>query len=367
MKYYIIAGEASGDIHAANLVTQVKKLDPQAEFRGFGGERMEAEGVQLTRSLDQLAYMGFAAVVLNLRKILNNIAVCKEDILEFETDKLILVDYPGFNLRIAKWAKEKGVEIDYYISPQVWAWKEGRVKTIKKVVDRMMVILPFEKDFYADRSLEVDFVGHPLIDEIDRWKAEQVEVSQQGNGRKQPVVILMPGSRKQEISKMLPVMLEVAKRAQKTRFIVGRSSHIPIEFYQRFKLNGVEVSSEGSYTLLSKADAALVTSGTATLETALFKVPQIVCYRGDAVFINIARWIIKVPYISLVNLILNRRAVPELIQGAMNPDDLEQMLIELLKDTPARKQQLADYEELEMALGSGGASARAAKLIVQGS
>jgi lipid-A-disaccharide synthase len=358
MKYYFLVGEASGDIHAANLISEIKKLDSTAEFRGFGGDRMKSEGVQLTKSLSDLAFMGFVEVIANLRTILSNISICKNDILDFEPDKLILVDYPGFNMRLAKWAKKKGLEVTYYISPQIWAWKEGRVHTIKKVVDRMIVILPFEKAFYHKHQMDVHFVGHPLIDEIAQWRANNPEKSK-GN----KIIVLMPGSREHEISKVLPVMLNAAMQFPKTRFVIGKAGHIPLSFYQKFKLNGVEVSSEGSYALLGKANAAVVTSGTATLETALFHVPQVVCYKGNALSVQVARRLIRVKYISLVNLILNRVSVPELIQSDLNMMTVTNHLSELLADSESRKQQLSDYLELEKLLGSVGASKRAAKLI----
>ena len=359
MKYYFVVGEASGDIHAANLISEIKKLDSMAEFRGFGGDRMKNEGVQLTKTLTDLAFMGFVEVVANLRTILGNLSTCKDDILEFEPDKLVLVDYPGFNIRLAKWAKEKGVEVIYYISPQIWAWKEGRVHTIKKVVDRMMVILPFEKAFYAKHQMEVDFVGHPLIDEISQWRVKNPEIS-----KSEKVVVLMPGSREHEISKVLPIMLKAAKQFPERRFVIGKAGHIPLSFYQKFELNGTEISEEGSYVLLGKADAALVTSGTATLETALFHVPQVVCYKGNAISVQVARTLIKVKYISLVNLILDRVSVPELIQSDLNVESVTTHLKELLADSDARKQQLTDYIELEKLLGSTGASKRAAELTV---
>ena len=358
MKYYFVVGEASGDIHAANLISEIKKLDSTAEFRGFGGDRMKSEGVQLAKSLSDLAFMGFVEVIANLRTILSNISICENDILDFEPDKLILVDYPGFNMRLAKWAKEKGLEVTYYISPQIWAWKEGRVHTIKKVVDRMMVILPFEKAFYAKHQMDVDFVGHPLIDEVAQWRAKNPETSKADR-----VVVLMPGSREHEISKVLPIMLKAVNQFPKRRFVIGKAGHIPLAFYKKFKLKGVEVSEEGSYALLGKAEAALVTSGTATLETALFHVPQVVCYKGNAISVQVARMLIKVKYISLVNLILDRVSVPELIQSDLNIDTVTNHLSQLLVDSESRRKQLSDYVELEKLLGSTGASKRAAELI----
>jgi len=357
MKYYIVVGEASGDIHAANLMAEIKKIDYNSTFRGFGGDRMKAEGMHITRSLSDLAFMGFVEVIKNLRTILGNLAACKADILEFNPDKLILVDYPGFNIRLARWAKTRGIEVVYYISPQVWAWKESRVKTIRKVVDRMMVILPFEKDFYAKHNFKVDFVGHPLIDEIGKWKAPK---STEGGS----VIALLPGSREQEIARILSVMLEVAELFPQENFVIGKAAHIPESFYRSFSLNNVELSNEGTYSLLSRSKMAMVTSGTATLETALFKVPQVVCYKGNGFSYQLAKRLIKVPFISLVNLVMDRECVPELIQDELNVENLKTQIEKLSVNSDYQKKQLKDYEELEQNLGSTGASARAAELTV---
>ena len=356
MRYYIVVGEASGDVHAANLMAEIKKIDSKAEFRGFGGERMKAEGMGLKRSLSDLAFMGFVEVIKNLRTILGNLSACKEDILEFKPDKLILVDYPGFNLRVAKWAKTQSIPVTYYISPQVWAWKESRVKTIRKVVDRMMVILPFEKEFYAKHDFNVDFVGHPLIDEIKKWNAPQIS-------KEEKVIALLPGSREQEIAQIMSVMLEVTIRFPHEKFVIGKAAHIPDDFYRSHNLNSIEVSSEGTYSLLSRSKMALVTSGTATLETALFKVPQVVCYKSNGISYQLAKRLIRVPYISLVNLVMDRECVPELIQDELNVENLKTQIEILAMDSDKRQKQLKDYQELEQRLGSTGASARAAQLI----
>lgn len=359
MKYFVVAGEASGDIHGANLIHQIKKLDPAAEFQGFGGERMKAEGVTLIKELSDLAFMGFVEVVANLRTILGNLSACKKAIKDFNPDKLIVIDYPGFNIRLAKWAKAEGYEINYYISPQIWAWKENRVHTIKKVVDRMMVILPFEKDFYAKHGMEVDFVGHPLIDEIERWKA-----TEKSGDPSESVIALLPGSRENEIKKILSSMLSVVDDFPNHKFVIGKASHLPKSMYEPFLSDKVLLSEEGSYSLLSRAEAALVTSGTATLETGLFQVPQVVCYRGNAISVAIARQIIKVKYLSLVNLILDEKVVPELVQEDLNRESIGRELTSILEGGNARQAQIGFYQKLWQALGDAGASERAAGLVV---
>lgn len=361
MKYFVVAGEASGDIHGANLIHQIKKLDASAEFQGFGGERMKAEGVSLVKELSDLAFMGFVEVVANLRTILGNLSACKKAIKEFNPDKLIVIDYPGFNIRLAKWAKKEGIEVIYYISPQIWAWKENRVHTIKKVVDRMMVILPFEKAFYAKHGMEVDFVGHPLIDEIERWKATEKSADPS-----EKVIALLPGSRENEIKKILSSMLSVVDDFPNHKFVIGKASHLAKSVYEPFLSDKVLLSEEGSYSLLSRAEAALVTSGTATLETGLFQVPQVVCYRGNAISVLIARQIIKVKYLSLVNLILDEKVVPELVQEDLNRESIGRDLTSILEGGNARQAQIESYKKLWQALGDAGASERAARLVVDG-
>ncbi len=288
MKYYIIAGEASGDMHASHLIRSLKKKDAQAVVRGWGGDRMEAEGAEIVKHYRDLAFMGFVEVLMNLRTITRNISFCKEDILSFGPDVLILVDYPGFNLRIAEFAHKKGIRVVYYISPQVWAWKKSRVHKIKRVVDQMLVILPFEKDFYAKYGIDVEFVGHPLLDELkEQPKTDREEFLKKNNLEDKPIVALLPGSRKQEISKMLRVMLEVAGDFPEYQFVIGGLSSVSAGFYHQFTGDGyVSVVYEQTGSLLQHASAALVTSGTATLETALMEVPEVVCYKANPVSVH---------------------------------------------------------------------------------
>jgi lipid-A-disaccharide synthase len=370
MKYYIIAGEASGDLHGSNLIRELKKQDSLASFRCWGGDLMQQAGATLVRHYRDLAFMGFIEVVKNLRTIFRNLRFCKQDILRFQPDVLILVDYPGFNLRIAQWAKQQGIRVIYYISPQIWAWKESRVHTIRKTVDKMLVILPFEKDFYAKWDMPVEYVGHPLI--------EVVENAQNGTTGLSPfnlsplnehnIVALLPGSREQEVAKKLPMMLQASRAFPDYHFIIAKAPSLEDAFYEPF-LQGypnVRTIRNKTYELLMQAKASLVTSGTATLETALFGVPQVVCYKGSAISYQIAKRLVKVKYISLVNLIMDREVVKELIQDQLTPANIERELKEIL-DNPERKRQLhADYTELRNLLRKGGAaSANAAKIIYQ--
>lgn len=345
-------------MHGANLIQAISKLQPDATFEGFGGERLEAAGMKLLRTMDTLNFMGFIEVVKNLGTVRENFQICKKALTENKPDAVILIDYPGFNLRMAKWAKQRGIRVFYYISPQVWAWKESRVKKMKKYIDRLMVILPFEKEFFAKHGMDVDFIGHPLIDEIEaRQETSEIE--------KQNVIALLPGSRKQEILHNLHQMVRVQYEFPDYQFVVGRAPGFDVAFYREtFALDRAIVSSEGTYNLLARSKAALVGSGTATLETALTKVPQVVCYKANPVSVALARKLIKVPYISLVNLILDRPAVKELIQDELNPTSIVTELKKILEDGKPRNQMLHDYEELWSKLGSGGASERAAKLIV---
>lgn len=358
MKFFVIAGEASGDMHGANLLHEIRKLAPNSSFEGFGGKRLEEAGMKVLRDMDKLNFMGFVEVVKNLGTIRENFKICKKAIEDNRPDALILIDYPGFNLRMAKWAKKQGLKVFYYISPQVWAWKESRVKQMKKNIDRLMVILPFEKEFFAKHGMEVDFVGHPLIDEIEKRNLDS-------DTRKENVIALLPGSRMQEIRHILPEMLNIQKQFPDYHFLIGKAPGMTEAFYKtQFNLGNAKVVDDGTYKLLSRAKAALVGSGTATLETALLKVPQVVCYKANGLSVRIARSLIKVPYISLVNLILDRPAVKELIQKELNSNSIVSELKGLLKDGESRSKMLDDYAELWDKLGSGGASERAAKLIV---
>ncbi|MDQ7960157.1 lipid-A-disaccharide synthase [Flavobacterium lindanitolerans] len=366
MKYYIIAGEASGDLHGSNLMKAIFKKDPQAEIRFWGGDLMQEAGGTLVKHYRDLAFMGFAEVVMNLKTILNNIKFCKADIQEFKPDAIIFIDYPGFNMRIAKWAKEIGIPTHYYISPQIWAWKENRIKAIKRDVDFMYVILPFEKDFYEKKHhFPVEFVGHPLIDAIhNREHIDEDSFRKEFDLDDKPVIALLPGSRKQEISKMLSEMLAVVKDFPAYQFVIAGAPSQEYDFYKQFlKDQNVHFISNRTYDLLSIASAALVTSGTATLETALFKVPEVVCYKGNWISYQIAKRIITLKYISLVNLIMDKEVVTELIQGECNPKRIRKELHKIL-ETSQREKLLQDYEILEKKLGGIGASEKTARLIV---
>ena len=364
MRYYIIAGEASGDLHGSNLIKELKQLDQGGLIRCWGGDKMEAAGGELVKHYRELAFMGFTEVLMNLRTIFRNLKFCKEDILAWKPDAIVLIDYPGFNLRIAKWAKQQGIKVIYYISPQVWAWKENRVKMMKECIDKMLVILPFEKDYYRDKwNWEVEYVGHPLVEVIEKEKATRpVEIESKGK----PIVALLPGSRKQEILKKLPVMLEVSQSFPDHQFFVAKAPGVEESFYDDILRPYTNVSyvSNQTYALLIQSRAALVTSGTATLETALFGVPEVVCYKGSAISYQIAKRVIKVKYISLVNLIMDRLVVKELIQDEMTAPNLLRELKALLQDEERRKQLAADYAELRSKLSEGGrASGKAAASI----
>jgi lipid-A-disaccharide synthase len=362
MKYYIIAGEASGDLHGSNLIKHLYLQDANADIRCWGGDLMQAEGATLVKHYKELAFMGFIEVVKNLPTILRNLKFCKKDIASFNPDVVVLIDYPGFNIKIAEWAKPKGYKVVYYISPQIWAWKENRVHTIKKNVDKMLVILPFEKDYYSKFEYKVEYVGHPLIEVIERFKAAEHEPLAAGK----KIIALLPGSRKQEISKKLPIMLEVSKAFPGYQFIVAKAPGQDDEFYTSFMApyNNVSIVSNHTYNLLNQSSAALVTSGTATLETALFGVPEVVCYKASPISYEIGKRVIKIKYISLVNLIMDKLVVKELIQHELST---ENCIIELndLLENPVRQAQLKkDYDDLKALLSLGGhASANAAKIV----
>lgn len=367
MKYYIIAGEASGDLHGSNLIKALKKEDPSADIRCWGGDLMEKAGATLVKHYRDLAFMGFVEVLMNLRTILKNIKICKEDIDKFNPDVIIFIDYPGFNMRIAKWAKQKGIPTHYYISPQIWAWKENRIKDIKRDVDKMYVILPFEKDFYEKKhNFPVEFVGHPLIDAIQsRNNISREDFIRENNLDNKPIIALLPGSRKQEISKMLEIMLSVSDDFSDYQFVIAGAPSQEYSFYQTFlKKKNVHFVSNKTYDLLSHSYAALVTSGTATLETALFKVPEVVCYKGSRISYEIAKRIITLKYISLVNLIMDKEVVKELIQDELNTKNLKTELQKLL-NPDYRANLLNEYDLLEKKLGGMGASQNTARFIVK--
>lgn len=367
MKYYIIAGEASGDLHGANLMKELYKQDPAADIRFWGGDLMEAVGGTLVKHYRDLAFMGFAEVVQNLGTILSNIKFCKKDIEAFKPDAVIFIDYPGFNMRIAKWAKPLGYKTHYYISPQIWAWKESRIKAIKRDVDYMYIILPFEKDFYEKKhNYKVEFVGHPLIDAIrNRAVTDTAAFRNEHSLDGRPVIALLPGSRKQEISKMLSVMLSVVDDFPEYQFVIAGAPSQEYAFYRQFITSeNVKFISNKTYDLLSVAHAALVTSGTATLETALFKVPEVVCYKGGWISYQIAKRIITLKYISLVNLIMDKEVVKELIQDECNRKNIKAELQKILA-SENRENLLKQYDLLEEKLGGPGASANTARLIIK--
>ena len=362
MKYYIIAGEASGDLHGANLIKAIKEQDQQAEIRCWGGDFMQEAGATVVKHYRDLAFMGFAEVISNLGTILGNIKFCKKDIAAFAPNVLVLIDYPGFNMRIAKWAKQNNIRVVYYVSPQIWAWKQNRGHALKRDVDRMLTILPFEKAFYKKFDWDVDFVGHPLLDAIaQRDKPSALP----GVPTDKPIIALLPGSRTQEINVMLPVMLEAAKNFTEYNFVIAGAPSREAAFYAPFtKKQNVFVVLGNTYNLLQQSHAALVTSGTATLETALFGVPEVVCYKGNAMSYAIAKRLIKIKYISLVNLVMDREVVKELIQHEFNVKHLSAELEKILE--PIKRKQLAiDYDTLKMKLGGEGASVNAAKIIVE--
>jgi lipid-A-disaccharide synthase len=361
MNYYIIAGEASGDLHASNLMKELKVLDTEAHFRFWGGDLMKQQGGELVKHYRELSFMGFTEVLMNLKTILNNIDFCKKDVLTYKPDVLILVDYPGFNLRIAEFAKQNGIKAFYYISPQVWAWKQSRVHQIKRIVDRMFVILPFEKEFYKRFDYDVDFVGHPLLDAIVNYQEVLLPLSIETD---KPIIALLPGSRKQEIKTMLPLMLSAASQFKEYCFVVAGAPSQNKEFYQQIISNlDVKIVFNETYPLLQKSHAALVTSGTATLETALFGVPEVVCYKGGFISYTIAKQLVKVKYVSLVNLIMDKEIVKELIQDDLTEKNLKDELEKILQPE-TRRLMMNNYLELKTKLGGYGASKKAAGLMM---
>ncbi len=367
MKYYIIAGEASGDLHGSNLMKSIYKKDPEADIRFWGGELMQNVGGKLVKHYKDLAFMGFVEVLQNLRTILRNISFCKNDIEAFNPDMLIFIDYPGFNMRIAEWAKKKGISTHYYISPQIWAWKENRIKAIKRDVDFMYVILPFEKDFYEKKhQFPVTFVGHPLIDAIETYRAEEhVDFRAKHNLDDRPVIALLPGSRKQEISRLLNEMLSVIHHYPQYQFVIAGAPGQEASFYEQFiQDKNISFVFNETYALLNIAHAALVTSGTATLETALFRVPQVVLYKGNQISYEIAKRIIKLKYISLVNLIMDDDVVVELIQSDCNAKRIESEFSKIINGKK-REEILLKYDKLICTLGGGGASDHAAEEMIK--
>jgi lipid-A-disaccharide synthase len=365
MKYYLVAGEASGDLHGSNLMKALKQQDQEAQFRFFGGDLMLAEGGELVKHYVDMAFMGFAEVIINLRTILKNLSSCKNDIAAWQPDVLILIDFPGFNLKIAEFAKAKGILVCYYISPKVWAWNQKRVFKIKRIVDHLFCILPFEVDFYKQWGMQVDYVGNPLLDAVAAFKPDQ-DFYKQHQLPDKKIIAFLPGSRKQEISRLLPDMIAVAEKWPDYQFIVAGAPSFDQTYYDQY-LKGTEIKVlfNATYDLLNNAQAAIVASGTATLETALFNVPQIVVYKGNTISITIARALIKIGFISLVNLIMDDAVVKELIQQDCNPEKINTELELILDNAEYRDKMLHNYYMLRDRMGKPGASVKTAGLIIK--
>jgi lipid-A-disaccharide synthase len=371
LKYYIIAGEASGDLHGSNLIKELKIINPSSTFRCWGGDLMKSQCNKLVMHYDDFSYMGFLEVILNAKKILSYISLCKKDIEEYNPDVIIYIDYPGFNMKIAEWAKRKNFINHFYISPKVWVWKEYRVKKIKRVIDKMYVILPFEEGFYLNKhNYKVDFVGHPLLDAIDNQKEfNRQEFLAKNKLSSKPVIALLPGSRNQEIIKLLPLMLDVVSNFKDYQIIIAGAPNKSINYYEKIILSNkesrssIKVICNQTYDILRISSAAIVTSGTATLETALFKVPQVVCYKTSVISYLIGRLLIhNLKFISLVNIILDKHVVKELIQNNCNKDNLVIELQKILNKSD-RSLMLKEYELLHKKLGGKGASKKTAELI----
>lgn len=355
MKYYIITGEPSGDIHAANLVSEIKLIDDKSEIRAWGGERLSSANISIAKDIKETSFMGFWNVIKNLNKVRHNLNFCKEDIMRFNPDALILVDYPGFNLKIAEFAKKKGYRVHYYISPKVWAWNSSRISKIKSFVDNLFVVFPFEVDFYSKFNLTPIYVGNPLLDEINNNKLNFSFKSTK------PIIALLPGSRLQEIKKILPVMLSVVDYFSDYQFVIAANDMNNLDLYNSIINNkNVEIVFGETYGLLNNSKFALVTSGTATLETALFNVPQIVCYKTNYLTYIIAKLVIKIKYISLVNILLNRLVVAELIQGDLNTQNLKKELELIIYDNQKIQE---DYKNIKQKLSKKGASKKVAEVI----
>ena len=365
MKYYLVAGEASGDLHGANLMKALKAQDSAVEFRFFGGDLMQAEGGTLVKHYADMAYMGFLEVALNLSQILKNLKTCREDIVAWQPDALVLIDFPGFNLRVAEFAKKNGILVCYYISPKVWAWNQKRVLKIKRIVDHLFCILPFEVDFYKKWDMQVDYVGNPLLDATAAFKPNANFLKENGLENKK-IVALLPGSRRQEISRILPDMLAVTERYPDFQFVIAGAPTFNQEYYDQFiGEKNIPVVFNSTYDILNVAAAGIIASGTAVLETALFHVPQVVVYKGSNISVGIARMVVKIRFISLVNLIMNKLVMKELIQKACNPQTIGAELDNILKNDAYRQQMLDNYRQLDEKMGKPGASARTAELITK--
>lgn len=370
MKYYVIAGEPSGDLHASNMMKELLLLDPGIEFRFWGGDLMEKVAHQKPRKhIKDLAFMGFVEVAKNIRTIFKNIAFCKQDILEYKPDVLILIDYPGFNLRIADWAKQQGIRVLYYISPTIWAWKENRVEIVKRACEKMFVILPFEVAVYKKHNYNANYVGHPLLDAIEQEKTNLPDRDTfiKTNGLDQrPIIAVLPGSRKQEIERMFSIMLNMVDNFKDYQFVIAGTTNLPKEAYQIALNRNLKVVFNQTYALMHNAQAGIIKSGTSTLESALFRLPQVVCYKGGTVSYSIAKMVVggRVKYISLPNLIMDKPVVKELVQTDLNPKNLKDELTRILSG-PVREEMLKEYDELITLLGNSGASKKVAQLIYQ--
>jgi lipid-A-disaccharide synthase len=366
MKYYLVAGEASGDLHGANLMKALKELDPQADFRFFGGDLMQAEGGTLVKHYAEMGFMGFIEVVMNLRTIFKNLDFCKQDISSWQPDVLILIDFPGFNLKIADFAKQNNIPVDYYISPKVWAWNQKRVLKIKRIVDHLFCILPFEVDFYKGWGMEVDYVGNPLLDAIHDFKPDADFIKKNNLDPDKKIIALLPGSRKQEIMYLLPDMIATASQFPDYQFVIAGAPTFAIDFYRQFLGDkNMPVVFGATYDLLNNAAAAIVASGTAILETALFNVPQVLVYKGNPISVGIARAVIKIKHIGLVNLIMDAPVLKELIQAECTPQTIAAELDLILNNKTYRDSMLNNYDKLDERMGKPGASAKTAGLIIK--
>ncbi len=368
MKYYVLAGEPSGDLHASNLMKELLLLDNTIQFRFWGGDLMESVAKQKPRKhIKDLAFMGFVEVVKNIRTIFKNIAFCKKDILEYKPDVLLLVDYPGFNLRIADWAKQQGIRVIYYISPTIWAWKENRVEIIKRSVEKMFVILPFEVEVYKKHNYNADYAGHPLLDAIDQEKhnlpSKEIFISENKLDNR-PIIAVLPGSRKQEIERMFSIMLDVVNDFKDYQFVIAGTTNLPKDAYNMAIDMGLKVVFNQTYALMNSSHAGIIKSGTSTLESALFRLPQVVCYKGGVISYSIARMVVgnRVKYISLPNLILDRPVVKELIQSDLTSENLKTEL-KLILSGNVREKMLEEYDGLIKLLGNSGASKKVAEIM----
>lgn len=367
MKYYIISGEASGDLHGANLIKSLRKQDPQAQFRVWGGDLMQAEGAVLVKHYRDLAFMGFAEVVAHLGQILRNFRLCKKDLRQYAPDVVILIDYPGFNMRMMRFAYRQGYKVVYYIAPQVWAWRTKRIKKLKKYTHQIYTLLPFERKFYQKYQATALFEGNPLADAIAAYKPDQAFIETFKKADSRPVAVILPGSRKQEINRIFPLMLQVASKMPQYRFVVAGTPNLPAEIYAKHLQNypQIELVLNHTYDLFSIARAGMIKSGTSTLEAALFSVPQVVCYRTSGITYAMGRLLVnpQVRFISLVNLIMDSPTVCELLQGDFTAGRLEQEFEKIVNDTPERKKMLQDYTNLQQIMGNGGTSDKVAASI----